>query len=30
MMETIGSSERLFLEEPHGITSEKTAFFIDK
>jgi hypothetical protein len=28
MMETIRSSERLFLQEPHGIASQKTAFFI--
>jgi hypothetical protein len=28
MMEVLGSSETLFLQEPHGITSQITAFFI--
>jgi hypothetical protein len=28
MMEALGSSKRLFLQEPHGVTFQKTAFFI--
>jgi hypothetical protein len=28
MMEAIRSSETRFLQEPHGVTSQKTAFFI--
>jgi hypothetical protein len=28
MMETVRSSETRFLQEPHGVTSQKTAFFI--
>jgi hypothetical protein len=29
MMETLSSSETSFLQEPHGVTSQKTAFFTD-
>jgi hypothetical protein len=29
MMEAIRSPKRLFLQEPHGVTSQKTAFFMD-
>jgi hypothetical protein len=28
MMEALGSSERRFLQEPHGVTSQKTPCFI--
>jgi hypothetical protein len=28
MMEALSSSETRFLQEPHGVTSQKTAFFI--
>jgi hypothetical protein len=28
MMEALSSSETSFLQEPHGVTSQKTAFFI--
>jgi hypothetical protein len=28
MMEELGSSETRFLQEPHGVTSQKTPFFI--
>jgi hypothetical protein len=28
MMEALGSSETSVLQEPHGLTSQKTAFFI--
>jgi hypothetical protein len=28
MMEALSSSESLFSQEPHGVTSQKTAFFI--
>jgi hypothetical protein len=30
MKEALSSSETLFLQEPHGVTSQKTPFFIDK
>jgi hypothetical protein len=28
LMEAIGSSEKAVLQEPHGVTSQKTQFFI--
>jgi hypothetical protein len=28
MKEALGSFETLFLQEPHGVTSQKTPFFI--
>jgi hypothetical protein len=28
MVQAISSSETLFAKEPHGVTSQKTAFFI--